>query len=134
MVQLFLMFGDWALFALRIILGIILLVHGLPKIRDLKGTAKSFKKMGFRPGFLWGRIVAVLEFGGGILLILGFFSQIISLILFIQFLVILIVVKKNARFKGEVEFDLLILAGLLVLATMGGGVLSLDKCLGLLIY
>lgn len=134
MVQLFFMFSDWALLALRIVLGIILVVHGLPKIKDLKGTAKSFKKMGFKPGAFWSTVVSILEFAGGVFLILGFLTQVISFLLFLQFLVVLFVLKRHSKFKGEVEFDLLILAGLLVLITMGGGALSLDQGLGLLLY
>ncbi len=134
MIQFFLVFSDWALLALRVVLGLILAIHGWPKIKNLKKTADFFEKTGFKPGSLWGTIVAAVEFVGGIFLILGLFTQIISFLAFIEFLVVLVIVKRNAEFKGEVEFDLLILAGLLILLTMGGGALSIDQSLGLLIY
>jgi putative oxidoreductase len=134
MIQFFLVFSEWALLALRIILGLILIAHGWPKIKDLKKTAGYFAKTGFKPGSVWGTIVAVVEFVGGIFLVLGLFTQVIAFLAFIQFLVILLIVKRNAVFKGEAEFDLLILVGLLVLLTMGGGALSLDHNLDILLY
>ncbi len=134
MVQFFLIFSNWALLVLRVVLGAILVVHGRPKLKNLKETAGSFEKMGLKLGSLWGAVVAIVEFAGGIFLILGFLTQIVSLLVFIELLVILAAVKRHAKFKGEVEFDLLILAGLLVLITMGGGALTLDQGLGLLIY
>ena len=134
MIQFFFVFSDWAFLVLRIILGVILVVHGWPKIKNIKKTAGFFKKIGFKPGSFWGMVVALVEFVGGMFLILGFFTQVISLLIFIQFLIILITVKKASQFKGEVEFDLLILAAAAILITIGAGMYSLDHFLGLLLY
>jgi putative oxidoreductase len=134
MIQLFLVFSDWGILVLRVVLGLILIFHGFPKIRDLKGTASGFGAMGFRPGLLWATAVAVLEFGGGILLLAGLLTQVVAALLFIQFLVIILKLKIKSGLVGGFEFELLILASALALATLGSGSLSLDHFLGLYLY
>jgi putative oxidoreductase len=134
MIQFLLVLSNWALLAFRVVLGSVLVVHGWPKLKKTKEVLDSFEKAGFKPSSFWVTVAAAIEFVGGIFIILGLFTQIISFLAFLQFLVILIVVKRNARFKGEVEFDLLILAGLAILVTMGGGALSVDESLNFLIY
>ena len=133
MIQFLFSFADWGFLALRVVLGVILIANGLPKLKNLKATAKSFSSMGFRPGMFWGALVALLEFAGGIALIVGFLTQIISLLLVIQFLVILVVLKRKEKF-GEKDFDLLILGALLVLLTVGGGAYSLDEYYSFILY
>jgi len=134
MIQIFFVFSDWALLLLRVALGAILITHGWPKISNIKKTSKSFKDMGFVPSSFWASVTALVEFVGGILIILGLGTQLVSLLVFIEFLVILITVKKDAVFKGEVEFDLLILASAFMLTTIGGGNYSLDQIFQLLLY
>ena len=133
MIQFLFSFGDWGFLALRLILGAILIVHGLPKIKDLKGTVESFRGMGFRPGMFWGTLVALLEFVGGIALIVGFLTQIVAGFLVIQFLVILVTVQRKEKFR-EKEADFLILGALLVLLVVGGGAYSLDEYFTLILY
>jgi hypothetical protein len=64
----------------------------------------------------------ILEFFGGILLILGFFTAPVAFLLAGQFVVIIFwKLSKNMPLVGGWEFDLLILAGLLVLLSLGAG-------------
>lgn len=128
MLNVFLVFADWGITVLRIIFGIIFVKHGWPKIKSLKDTAKNFGEMGFKPGVFWGTIVALLEFVGGWFLIFGLLTQLVSLLLVLQFLVILLFLKRKAAFK-DYEFDLLILAVALALMVLGSGNLSLDAIL-----
>lgn len=119
--------SDFGLLVVRVALGIILLVHGLPKIKNLKVTAHNFDGMGFKPGRLWGTVAAIVEFAGGIALILGFWVQLAALFVVGEFLVINVwKITKRQPFVGGWEFDLLILAAAIVLFS-GGGVLSLDR-------
>ena len=105
-----------SVFLLRLVLGIILIVHGWPKISDPQKNAKNFDGMGFKPGALWGTIAALLEFVGGIAMIIGFLVGLISLFLAIQFVVIIIwKISKKMPFVHGWEFDLLILAVILAL-------------------
>ena len=135
MIQLFLVFSDWALVLLRLVLGLIFIAHGWPKIKDLKTTAQNFAAMGFRPGKLWGSLVASVEFLGGILFILGLFTQVAALILAIEFIVIMIwKLKTKQKLVGGYELDLILLAALLVLASMGSTLYSLDSYFGIYLF
>lgn len=135
MIQIFLIYNDEALLILRLALGLIFIAHGWPKIKDLKATAQGFAGMGFKPGKFWGTLVAVAEFFGGILLILGFFTQLVSLILAIQFIVIMIwKLKIKQKLVGGYELDLILLAALLVLASVGSELYSLDSYFRIYLY
>ncbi len=122
--------SDWGIFALRIAVAAILLAHGIPKIKNLKRTQDNFSAMGFRPGVFWGTLVSVVEVFGGIALLLGLYTQIIAGIFMGEFATIIIwrILRKH-HFVGGWELDVLILAAILVLFTIGGGVFSLDRWL-----
>ncbi len=131
MIRSLLVFSDLGLFILRFFLGIILIAHGWPKLKNLKETANNFQGMGFKPGIFWAFIVALLEFVGGLFLIFGFLTQIITFFLVIEFLVILARVKRKSPLVGGSELDFLILAVALALMSLGGGYYSLDNFLGI---
>lgn len=133
MVQPFLIYSDWGLFALRLAVGFVLVRHGLPKLRDLKGTARWMGSVGFRPGGFWAIIVGALEFFGGGLIILGFLVQAISLLVAAQFVVILLTVARKKTWDDK-EKDLLILAAALALAVLGAGSMSLESYWGWVLY
>ncbi len=134
MIQPLLLFGDWGLLFLRIVLGVILLMHGWNKVKNFGGTAGFLGSAGFKPARFWASVVIAAEVGGGILLALGFLTQIVAAILAVQFIVILFTVKRGKPLVDGYEFDLVILAGLLVLLTIGGGQYSLDSSLGFVLY
>ncbi len=134
MIQLLYVFSDWGILLLRLVLGIIFVRHGWPKMKDLKGTAEGFQAMGFKPGKFWGTLIALLEFVGGIALIVGFLTQVFAALFAIEFIVAILKVKRKKGFADGYEFDLLILAGLLALLTLGGGSMSVDSFFGLLLY
>lgn len=126
MIPVLLIYKDWALLILRLAVGVIFIVHGLPKLKSLKTTAKNFGMMGFKPGLVWGAIVAVLEGVGGFLILLGVFTQVLGLLLTIQMLVAIIwKIKKGQKLAGGYEFDVILAAAGLILATMGGGALTI---------
>ena len=128
-------FSDIALLILRVVMGAVFIVHGWPKIKDLHANAKGFDKMGFRPGILWGTIVAFLEFFGGITLIAGFLTQVVGLLLAVQMLVAAVwKIKNKQRFAGGYELDIALLAMGLILATSGAGAFALDNLYSLFIY
>ena len=123
---LFLVMSDWAILILRLVIGVVLLAHSIPKLKDLKGTANWFSSVGFKPGGFWAPLVAIVEIVGGIGFILGILVQPLALIISIQFLVISIwkIITKKPLIGGF-ELDLIILAATLVL-------LSVDTRLSLL--
>ena len=128
MFPLYFLYDIWAILFLRVVLGIVLVVHGWPKIKNLQQNAKNFESMGFKPGKLFGTISAVLEFFGGIALILGLGVTYISGLFILEFLVILgWKFVKRMPLVGGYELDLVILAGMFVLFSLGAGAYSLDR-------
>ncbi|MEK7138402.1 MAG: DoxX family protein [Patescibacteria group bacterium] len=119
MFPLLLIYGNFFIFLLRVILGVILIPHGWSKLKDLKGTAHWMGSVGFKPGNLWAPIVGLLEFVGGIFLILGFFVQFITPLLVIQFISIIIwKIRNKQKLVGGYELDLIILGVSLLLLTV----------------
>src|SRR3989344_4707427 len=67
---------DWAAVALRVVLAVIFLVHGIPKLKDLKGTAGFVASLGFKPGIFWAVALAFTEFFGALALLFGLFTRV----------------------------------------------------------
>ena len=84
--------------------------------------------MGFKPGRLWATIAMIVEFFGGIALILGVFTQGVASLILIQFLVIIIwKILKKSPIVGGLELDLLIWGIAVLLSVQGAGTISLDQ-------
>ena len=60
---------------LRVICGIALMVHGWPKLMDPMGAVGMVESIGFVPGGFWSPALAVTEFFGGLLLVLGLLTR-----------------------------------------------------------
>jgi putative oxidoreductase len=122
--------NDVALLILRIALGIIFLVHGLPK-RGL-WSAKPSERL--PAGMLRNlRILSIAEPAGALGLLFGFLTQLAALGLVIVMLGAIQFLRTKAHRKftegnspgWEFEFLLLVIA--LALAIMGGGKYALDR-------
>ena len=111
---------------IRLALGLIFIVHGWPKVKNMKMTAHHFESMGFRPGNLWGTVVALVEFLGGIAVFFGFFAPIGALGIAIIMLVALFwKIGKGQGFIGGFELDLILLVAALAIVFMGQGMYSI---------
>jgi putative oxidoreductase len=130
MFPLYFLYDMWPVLVLRVALGVVLIAHGWPKLRNLKQTAQSFDAMGFKPGRLFGTLAALLEVFGGIALIIGLFTTWFAALFMLQFIVILFWKWfKKMPLVGGWELDLLIFAGVFALFALGGGAFSLDRIL-----
>lgn len=134
MIQPLFVFYDWGLLALRVVLGVVMVAHGFPKLKNLKATGGGFAAMGFKPGVFWAVVVGVVEFVGGLMLIAGFLTQLAALFVFLQFLVVIFKVKRGKGFTWGYEFDLLIAAAALLLMTTGGGLWSVEQARGMFLF
>ena len=113
---------DLALLIARVIAGWVMIYYGAPKIRNLTKNAQDFVHMGFVPGWLWGTIVAFVEFFGGVLLIAGFFVPAIAAMFGFQMILGTIwkISATKKRFP-DWSYDLILLALMLLLIAAGPG-------------
>jgi uncharacterized membrane protein YphA (DoxX/SURF4 family) len=117
---------DISMLVLRLAAGFIFIAHGWPKVRGMKMTAEHFESMGFKPGNVWGTIVALLEFVGGIAILLGFFAQPAAFGIAIVMLVALFWKISNGQgLVGGYELDLALLAIAITLTLLPSGIYAL---------
>jgi len=112
---------EWILGLVRLILGVVLIYHGWPKIKDLAGTTKGFAKMGFAAPGLFAFLVASIEFFGGLAILLGVFVEIAAVLVGFQFLTLTIMEMKEKKEFMSYQSPLLIVALSLILLNFGGG-------------
>jgi len=123
----FWIYSAQAIFILRVILGVHFVVHGWPKIKNLRETQEDFSAMGLKPGMLWGTVAAVLEFFGGLAIVLGILTQAVALFIAAEMLVSTFwKIRKGQGFVGGYELDLILFASALALAALGAGAYALD--------
>lgn len=122
---------EWGSTLLRVILGIVFLVHGYVKFQGGIGyTVDFFESLGL-PGFS-AYIVASIELVGGIALVLGLGTRIVAGLLAIILAVATIKVKLAVGFLGNgqmagYELDLALLAMAIYLALKSKTFLALDN-------
>ncbi len=121
---------------LRIIVGIIFIVHGYSKLfKDFGEIANWLLSIGFKPCKFWAFILGVTEFFGGLLILVGFVSRIpVSLLIIVMVIANYFkIFKWNTPFtKGSeagYEYELLILFSLIALFIIGSEALSIDMYL-----
>jgi putative oxidoreductase len=124
---------DAALLVVRIMIGVIFIMHGGQKVftLGLGAVAGMFGQMGLPFPEVLGPAVALLEFGGGIALLIGFATRLFAILLALEMLgAILHVHLPNGFFlPNGYEFALASLTFCLVLAIAGPGRLSVDALL-----
>lgn len=116
-----------ALFALRLVLGLIFLTHGYPKLVHPTEAMHSFFIAHGLPGYFLN-ISGVLECFGSGLLVVGLFTRPAALLLAIEMAV---AIDRVHSVRGilsvkDYEFPLSVAAGCLILGTIGAGILSAD--------
>ncbi len=123
----FLDYGFFAPLLLRLIVGLIFVAHGYPKLfGGFSQTAGFFESVGIKPAKFWVFVVGVVEFFGGIALIVGFATQLAALLIAIDMLVAIWKVKAKQGFVGGYEFDLTLLVAALSLVLTGAGAYAID--------
>ena len=118
---------------LRLAIGGLFIIHGYPKLgaQQRKQGAEWMKSMGLPGGFIL--FAGVVEFFGGIAILLGVFTSIIALLFALWMLSTtwLAAGKMKKKFVGGYELDIILLLASLALAAIGGGIFSIDHLLQL---
>ena len=120
---------------LRVIIGIMFLVHvlGKFKIGPAAVAANLMGKNGLEPALLFAYATMALESVGGICLIVGLFTRFFAAALAIEMLIAFLFVhlpKGYAAGGGGYEYVLLIGAACFLVAIRGGGSYSIDRLIG----
>lgn len=117
----------------RIALGALFLAHGWPKIKDMRKPIAFVKGTGWPGGALFAVLFTLLEFFGGIALILGLLTQFVAILFVLEMTATTIFSKTKLKKKFILgyELDLAYAAFALVLALLGPGGWSLDRVFGI---
>lgn len=124
------LFDFWFIvpFILRVVLGVIFVAHGFPKLfKKFSETKAFFASLGLRPAVLWTLWIGILEFFGGILLIIGLFVQPIALLLMINMFFAIVLVARRKGFVNGWEFEFVLFVTALALLMMGAGAFAVDQ-------
>ena len=131
---------DTALFVLHAVVGLLFVGHGLQKLaglfggHGLEGSGALFESLGLRPGRLHATAAGLAETVGGALLAVGLLIPLAAalLVAVMTTAVALIHGKKGPwNQNGGFEYNLVLVAALFLLATVGGGDASIDNAIDL---
>ena len=133
----FLAFVPYLALVVRIWVGANMMIHGYSKLRNMKQAAEETKQtLGIPVGATY--TATILEFFGGLFLIIGLIVPIVGL-LFAIFMIANAIMKKrkmNASYidpgKASYEIDITYLIISIILIVLGAGALSVDSTIGLL--
>lgn len=119
---------------LRVVIGVVFVAHGAPKLfgGGVEGLTQLLGQLGVPLTGLTAWVVTLLEFFGGLALIVGFLVVPVALLLSFHMLMGIVLVHAPNGFyvvgpgQGGIEFNLLLIAGLLTLVLAGPGFAALD--------
>jgi putative oxidoreductase len=124
---------SWGLTVLRVVVGGVFLRHGAQKLFEIGigGAADMFGSMHIPLPFVSAVVVTMVEFLGGIALLLGVLTRWAAALLAIDMVVGVTVVYLEPRFfqKGGIELPLTLLAASIALALLGPGAASLGSAI-----
>ncbi len=112
---------DWILLFVRVVTGVVLIYYGWPKCKDLRSCARDFEGMGFRPGILWGTLIAIIEFFGGVAMLAGVYAELAASLFGFQMIVGTFWKLKIGKDFTDYSYDLQLLGLCVVMMEFGGG-------------
>jgi putative oxidoreductase len=122
----------WGLAVVRVVVGIVFLIHGFQKLflMGFGGVAGFLGGLGVPAPGLFAVIVTLVEFLGGLALIVGLFTRVVAILLALDMLVALLTVHlPGGFFATNGELPLVLLAATVGLVIAGPGEAALDRML-----
>ena len=116
--------------ALRVAVATIFIRHGRQKlfVFGFAGVTGAFTHMGVPFPGLTGPFIALLEFFGGIALLIGFLTRLVALGFVCDMLVAIVLVRLKGGFSSY-ELEFLLLSSSVAIALTGSGMFSVDALL-----
>ncbi|WP_427910395.1 DoxX family protein [Paenibacillus silvae] len=116
---------ETGLFFLRIMIGLIFVMHGWSKFEGgISGTVGFFESIGI-PGFM-ASVVAIIELAGGAAVILGLGTRVFAALFIAVMVGALFTAKAGQPFLNGTELDYMLMAGSLTLLLTGSRFLAVD--------
>jgi putative oxidoreductase len=121
---------------LRVVVGVTMIMHGYPKLKNLKQTVQWTKGLGVPAAATY--LAIILEFFGGIALVIGLIVPIVAFFIALEMIGNTIMKKtkmKSPYLVGQnaaaYEIDITYLLLGITLIVLGAGAISIDGFLGL---
>ena len=112
---------QWGLLVLRFVVGIVFIYHGWMKLNGMEGATGMMQGIGLPVPMFWAWLVALVEFVGGIAIILGLFNRIVTALLAINMVVALLTVHIKMPYGTGTELPIVLLGALIALHLVGPG-------------
>ena len=116
---------DLALLLLRIVVGVIFVLAGWGKLTGIEGVQGFFGNIGIPLPGLMAWVVALVEFAGGLMVLVGVWIRYPSILLAFIMVVAILTTKLGQDFNAY-RLDLVLLAASAALALVGSGKFSVD--------
>ncbi len=124
-------FAKWGMLPLRIVVGLVFLMHGGQKlfVFGLGGTADIMGKLGVPLPLMAASLVIAVELLGGLAILLGVFARLAGALLAFEMVVAILVARLAGGFFAPYgyEFELTLLGPCLTFASSGPGLMSLEE-------
>jgi putative oxidoreductase len=133
------MYVDPGLAILRVVVGGVVMAHGLQKLGFLGGagptsTIGMMGRISVKPEPLWAAVLVAAEVGGGALTALGFLGPVGPSLIVADMIVAAATVHWPNGFwnhRGGIEYSLTLGTAALSIALIGNGAWSIDRLIGL---
>jgi putative oxidoreductase len=136
---------DIAVLIMRITLGWVFIYHGAGKLFNyahqggLSGTRDYFAFLHLKPAGFWALVAGLVEFGGGIAMVLGLLARVAGALLFIEMVLAYFIANftccmlpsPHSKAGDGAQINLALGALAISVALLGAGRWSLDRVLGL---
>lgn len=124
-------FAKWGMLPLRIVVGLVFLMHGGQKlfVFGLGGTADIMGKLGLPLPLVSAAVVIAVELLGGLAILLGVFTRLAGALLAFEMVVAILVARFHGGFFAPYgyEFELTLLGACLTFALHGPGQMSAEE-------